>query len=254
MSGYRSFATFYDILMQDVDYAARADYLLQLFARHGGAAQSLLDVACGTGRLSVQLAQRGVDVIGIDGSEDMLSLARQNAPGQMFVCQDMQALDLYGTAQGAVCVLDSVNHLCQTAQLEAFFRRLRLFVEPGGLFIFDVNTPYKHRCVLGDNAFVFDLPELTCVWQNHLLSRGDVVDMRLDFFVEQPDGRYERYCDAVRERAYSDKTMQKLLRDCGWQVLAVYDDMSFDAPAAESERVVYVVRNTRTREEATGNG
>ena len=84
--------------------------------------------------------------------------------------------------------------------------------------------------------------------------RGDVVDMRLDFFVPQPDGRYERYCDAVRERAYSDKTMRKLLRDSGWQVLAVYNDMTFDAPAADSERVVYVVRNTRTREEATGNG
>lgn len=254
MSGYGSFAPFYDTLMADVDYAARADYLLELFARHGGAAHSLLDVACGTGRLTQQLVQRGVDVVGIDGSEDMLVLARQNVPGQMFVCQDMQTLDLYGTAQGAVCVLDSLNHLCHSAQVEAFLRRLRLFVDPNGLFVFDVNTPYKHRCVLADNAFVFDLPELTCVWQNHLLSRGNVVDMRLDFFVPQPDGSYHRFYDTVRERAYSDRQLRTLLEKCGWQVVAVYQDMTFDAPDQQCERAVYVVRNTRTWEEAIGNG
>ena len=142
---YAAFAAFYDRLTGDVDYAGLAAYLREIFLRHQGAVpRTLLDLACGSGSLSLELAA-DAEVIGVDGSEDMLALAGEKAAragrSLLFLRQDMRCLDLYGTVEGAVCVLDSLNHLLRTADIRAVLRRLRLFLEPGGLFVFDVNTP-----------------------------------------------------------------------------------------------------------------
>ena len=183
MSGYGLFSSFYDRLMNDMDYEGRAAYLLSLFARFRPEKppDTLLDLACGSGGLSLPLAARGIDVIGVDGSDEMLARAREKADqagmSLLLLCQDMRELDLYGTVDGAVCVLDSLNHLCRTDDLAEVFRRLRLFIEPGGLFVFDVNTPYKHREILGDNAFVFEEEDFLCVWRNRLIERTCEVDM-----------------------------------------------------------------------------
>ena len=251
MSGYGDFSAFYDALMTDVDYAARAEYLLQLFDRHGQKPRTILDIACGSGSLMAELQKRGVDTIGVDGSDTMLMRAREKLGAEaLLLCQDMCELDLSGTADGAVCTLDSLNHLCRTEQLAEVFRRARLFVEPGGLFIFDVNTIYKHREVLRDTAFVAEQAGLMCVWRNRYLPRTHEVSMLLDFFVEETDGSYERYQDTVRERAYSERTLRTLLSENGWETVAVYEDMTTDAPSDTCERMVFVARNTRTVEQA----
>ncbi len=251
MSGYGDFSAFYDALMTDVDYAARAAYLLRLFERHGQKPRTVLDIACGSGSLMAELQRRGVDTVGVDGSDVMLMRAREKLSADaLLLCQDMCELDLYGTVDGAVCTLDSLNHLCRTEQLAEVFRRARLFVEPGGLFIFDVNTIYKHRAVLGDTAFVIEQPGLMCVWRNRYISRTHEVSMLLDFFVEETGGSYERYQDTVRERAYSERTLRKLLSQNGWETVAVYEDMTTDAPSDTCERMVLVARNTRTAEQA----
>lgn len=252
MSGYGDFSTFYDALMTDVNYAARADYLLRLFERHGAKPCSVLDIACGSGSLLAEFQKHGVeDIIGVDGSDAMLMRAREKLGADtLLLRQDMCELDLYGTVGGAVCTLDSLNHLCRTEQLAEVFRRARLFVEPGGLFIFDVNTIYKHREVLGDTAFVVEQPGLMCVWRNRYVPRTHEVSMLLDFFTEEADGSYERYQDTVRERAYSERTLRTLLSDNGWETVAVYEDMTTDAPQDTCERMVFVARNTRTVEQA----
>lgn len=246
MSGYGSFAAFYDALTADVDYAAWAEYLLAVFARHGGKAQQVLDLACGSGSLALELAARGVDVIGVDGSRDMLAIAREKAEEAaaevMFLCQDMRELDLYGTVDGAVCMLDSLSHLCDTKDVQEVLRRLGLFIAPDGLLVFDVNTPYKHREVLGDNAFVFEEDEFMCVWRNRYLPARCEVSMQLDFFLEE-DGSYARYSDTVRERAYAMATWNKLLAEAGFECLAVYGERDFDAPTADAQRWVFVARN-----------
>ncbi len=245
-NAYQAFSRFYDRLMQDVDYAARAEYLLSLFHKHGCATDTLLDLACGSGNISIELAGRGVDVIGVDGSEEMLSLARMKAAEAghsiLFLQQDMRQLDLYGTVNGAVCTLDSLNHLLTTAHVRQVFDRLYLFIEPGGLLIFDVNTPYKHREILGNNAFVFELPELMCVWRNRLNPKTCQVDMLLDFFEQIRHNRYDRYTDLVRERAYSEKTLRKLLSQAGFETEAVYGDMTLEPPADTEQRMVFVAR------------
>lgn len=246
MNGYGTFAAFYDALTQDVDYAAWAEYLLGLVDRHGGSTQQMLDLACGSGSLSLELAARGSDVIGVDGSADMLAIAQEKAAeaGEdiLFLCQDMRALDLYGTVDTAVCLLDSLSHILSTEDLAEIFRRLGLFIAPDGLLIFDVNTPYKHAEILGDNAFVYEQDEFLCLWRNQYLPSSGEVAMHLDFFLEE-DGVYTRYTDEVRERAYAMRTWQQLLTQAGFEMLAVYDERSLDAPQDTTQRWVFVARN-----------
>ena len=250
MNSYRALAECYDRLME-TDYDARADYLLSLFRLHGQKPRTLLDLACGSGSLTAALCARGMDMVGVDLSQDMLSLAAEKCPDSLLLCQDMRELDLYDVVDGAVCTLDSFNHLLKTADLAAVFARLRLFIAPGGLLIFDVNTPYKHRHVLGNNTFVLEDDEVMCVWQNALNDKTCTVDMALDFFWECEDGRYERTSDTVRERAYSLNTWQKLLETAGFALLAVYDDMTTEEATDPSERLVLVAQNTRPAEEYT---
>lgn len=257
MGGYHEFSEFYDRLMTDVDYDGYAAYLFRLFERFGQRPNTVLDVACGSGSLCEALLRQGVDPIGVDVSAEMLQKAMTKPLLQdnrvLLLQQDMRELDLYGTADGAVCVLDSINHLCRLSDVERFFRRLRLFVEPGGLFIFDVNTPYKHKQVLGNNAFVFEEENFLCIWRNRLIEKTCEVDMMLDFFVRGGESDYERLSDTVRERAYSRRTLENLLKATGWNVLAVLAEQSEEKPTSTCERWVFVVKNNRSVAEAAGN-
>lgn len=247
MAGYGSFASFYDLLTGNVDHEGWADYLLSLFETYSGKKpQTVLDLACGTGSLSTALLDRGVDVIGVDGSEDMLAeaIGKSVRYGDRFMllCQDMRELDLFGTVDGAVCMLDSLNHLTKTADVGEVLRRLGLFIEKGGLFIFDVNTPYKHQTVLGDNAFVYEQDDFFCAWQNHYVPRTKEVLMQLDFFVENGDG-YDRYTEEIRERAYTEKTLRRLLDEAGFEVLAIFGERTEQPPQETEQRIVFVTKN-----------
>lgn len=249
MSGYAALAEFYDRLMGETDYEGRASYLLQVMAYHGlSHPEMLLDLACGSGNLTVVLAEMGIDMIGVDGSGDMLAKAQMKPQTFenpiLYLQQDMRELDLYGTVNGAVCGLDGLNHLLSTADIKKVLQRLRLFIEPGGLFVFDANTVYKHREVLANNAFVFEEADFMCVWQNRLLPRTCEVDMQLDFFVDNGEG-YDRYTDEVRERAYSVSTWKRMLQECGFDLLAVYGDMTMDPPSEDEERIVLVAQNRK---------
>ncbi|MBP3389037.1 MAG: class I SAM-dependent methyltransferase [Clostridia bacterium] len=247
MSGYAALAAFYDRLTDDVEYDRRAARLLTLFERHRTRPTSLLDLACGTGSLTCRLADAGIDMIGVDGSADMLAVAMERAAdrGQelLFLEQDMRELDLYGTVEGAVCILDGLCHLTNTADIKETLHRLSLFIEPGGLLIFDVNTPYKHREILGDNSFVLEQEDFICVWRNRLIERTCEVEQVLDFFVEQEPDFYERLTDVVRERAYSTRTWERLLAESDFEVVAVYDDLSDNAPSPTTQRQLWVARN-----------
>lgn len=253
MSGYHTLAQFYDRLLTDDDTAARAEYLLSLFSRFGARPATLLDLACGSGRLTREFACQGIDMVGVDNSAEMLSEAAERcrgiSPEVLLLCQDMRALDLNDTVDGAVCVFDGLNHLRNTEAIAETLRRLRLFVVSGGCFIFDVNTPYKHREILGDRDFVWEDEDLLCLWRNRYCAKTNEVVMELDFLEEQPDGRYARQSDTVCERAYTLPTWKRLLKENGWECLAVYGDRTTTPPTAEEQRWVIVARNTRPQEE-----
>lgn len=247
MSGYADFAAFYDRLTDDVGYPQRAAYLAGLLAENGVAKGAVLDLACGTGSLTLELSKCGYEMIGVDISPDMLCAAREKCAGEdvLFLCQPMEALDLYGTVNAAICTLDSLNHVTDPDVLREVFRRVALFLEPGGLFLFDVNTPYKHRAVLGDHIFVYDLEGLYCVWQNAYDPQDDTVEITLDFFAEETDGSYARYGEQFTERAYTHEAICALLRDTGLALLGCYAEMARTPPREDTQRTIYLVKKER---------
>lgn len=245
MDYYSRFAGVYDALMENADYPARTAYLLRLFRKFGAMPTLLLDAACGTGSFSNRFAKAGIEVIGIDISEEMLCVAREKSAEEgadvLYLCQDLKKLDLYGTVDGAVCCLDSLNHITDRASLAAALRKIALFLEEDKLFLFDVNTVYKHESVLGDNTFVLEENGIYCVWQNRYRRKNHLVEITLDFFVEE-DGVYTRSREEFSERAYTEEELAGLLADAGFRIEARYGDMSEKAPAADCERVIYVCR------------
>ncbi len=257
MNEYRALSEYYDRLM-GINYNALADNIAWLLERYGNDPHTILDLGCGSGNLTEILCARGYDMIGVDHSMEMLALAAEKCPGALLLCQDMRKLDLYDVVDAAVCTLDSFNHLLTTTDIANVLERLRLFVAPGGLLIFDANTQQKHRQTLGNNTFALEEDGLLCVWQNTLNEKTCTVTMQLDFFEEEADGRYIRTSDVVKERAYSYKTWEKLLNAAGFELLNssryIFADAQVEKPLTEdqpAQRCVYVARNTRPADDYT---
>ena len=242
---YSEFADVYDILMKDAKYKKRTAYLWKLFKTHGKTPKLLLDLACGTGEFSCAFAMKGVEVIGVDMSEDMLAVAREktadNGLDILYLCQKAEELDLYGTVDGAICCLDSLNHITDINKLSKAVKRVSLFMEEGSLFIFDLNTEYKHRNILGNNTFVMDEEEVYCVWQNRFDEKRLITDINLDFFLEDGD-TYIRSSESFKERAYTKEQIEGILNKARLEIQAVYGDLSFESPKEDSQRIIYVTK------------
>ena len=241
---YSEFAYSYDILMQNVDYQKRTDYLYSLFEKFDRAPTLMLDLACGTGEFSNRFANKGVSVIGVDISYDMLSVAREKSAEQqndiLYLCQDAAELDLYGTVDGAICCLDSLNHITDYGDFCSAIARVSLFLEKDRLFIFDLNTEYKHSCVLGNNTFVIDTNDVYCVWQNEYQG-NNTVEINLDFFTRE-DNVYLRTGESFCERAYTSAEIENALNKAGLKTEAIYEEMTQNKPCDTTQRVVYVTR------------
>ena len=248
MDGYSTFAEFYDALTANIDYRARAEYFDRLIRRFGGKQNGLLlDLACGTGSLSEELARLGYDVIGTDGSEEMLSRALdkkiESGYDIQYLCQEMTELDMFGTIDITICALDSLNHLPDTDAIRKTIEKVSLFCEPGGLFLFDMNTPHKHRTLLNDSAYVYDTKEVYCVWQNSRdpESPDDRVDISLDFFVPS-DGAYIRQHDEFSEIAPEKSVIEEMLVSAGFEILAEFDYDSELPAGDDSDKIVWAAR------------
>lgn len=248
MSYNSAFAAYYDRLTQEIDYPQRAQYFDEIIRQYIDVTEKtiLLDLACGTGSLSTALSALGYDVIGVDGSADMLSEAVSKPMGEksvLYLCQPLEQLDLFGTIDVAVCALDSLNHITDPVVLRRAFERISLFTAPGGLFVFDVNTEYKHRTILADNTFVYDLEDVYCVWQNttdELLK----TEISLDFFVRHGK-TYLRESERFCEQAYAQELLTEMLTQTGYEVVAIYADDSFLPIEETTQRAVYVARKKR---------
>lgn len=245
MEAYSVFAQYYDALTGNVEYPKRAEYLLALLDRLDHKPGITLDLACGTGSLTLELFRRGVDIYGVDASVEMLSEAREKCADAgadiLFLCQKMQALDLYGTVDTVICTLDSLNHLRGRNEVQKAFSKVSFFMDPGGWFLFDMNTPYKHEKVLGNNTFVYDMETVYCVWQNRYSSPSHKVDISLDFF--QRDGRaYYRSSEHFAEYAYPVEEVLEMLGKAGFGEIEVYNELTFDPPEPDSQRLVYAAK------------
>lgn len=249
MRSYSVFAKYYDELTANIDYKKRGEYFNSIIKKFNRTDNNiLLDLGCGTGSLSEVMSELGYDVIGIDNSMEMLGIAMEknfekNLPIQ-YLCQDMREIDMFGTIGITICALDSINHLESPEDVRKVFEKVSLFAEPQGLFIFDINTPYKHRNILADNTFTYETDNVYCVWENSLNRNTDEVSIHLEFFECDEDDKniYYRSSESFREKAYSLESIEKMLEESGLEVIAEYDDDSFNPPYEESQRIVVVAR------------
>lgn len=247
MSGYNVFARYYDDLTRNIDYKKRAEYFHEIIKKFKTTENNiLLDLACGTGSISEEMARLGYDVIGVDNSQEMLGIAIDkkfdSGLNIQYLCQDMRNIDMFGTIDVTVCALDSINHLSCIDDVRKVFERVSLFSEYNGLFIFDVNTVYKHRTILADNTFTYETDNLYCIWENSLNPDTDEVKMNLEFFELEKNGLYSRSSDSFSEKAYSEETIERLLTENHFEIIAKYGDDTFSSPSETSQRIIYTAR------------
>ncbi len=248
---YSIFATYYDALTQNVNYHERALYFNSLIEKFDGNTSGvLLDMACGTGSICEEMAKLGYDVIGADISEGMLNVAMDkkfdSGLNIQYVKQDMRQLDMFGTMDVILCVLDSLNHLPTIQDIQQTFNRVSLFTEPDGLFIFDMNTLYKHKEVLANNSYIYETDDVFCAWENYYNTSDNRVDITLNFFERcNTDGKYNRYIEEFSEWAYSIDDILNALDSAGLKLIAMYDDDTFNPPSEHSQRVVFVSKKVR---------
>ena len=243
MESYEFLAGCYDQLTADVRYRAWADYLERHFARSAIPVRTVLDLACGTGSLTRILAERGYEMIGVDQSEEMLAQAAEKCrdlAGErlIFLHQSMEKLDLYGTVDACVCCLDSVNYVTRPAALRRAFQRVHLFLMPGGLFLFDVNTPEKFRKMDGQ-VFLDETEDAYCVWRAEFSEKRRICTYGMDIFRRREGDLWERGQEVHREYAYELGELAGFLREAGFRRIRVCGDRRLRAPREGEERVFF---------------
>ena len=248
MGIYQDFAEVYDALTEDVTYENTVEYLEKIFKKHYHKKPELmLELACGTGSITKLLSDKGYDMIGVDISEEMLNIARGKCDESVLLLnQDMTEFELFGTVDVIMCLLDSVNYITEPEKLQKMFMLVENYLEYGGVFVFDINSAYKLKNIIGENTFVRETENIYSVWENE--QDDPFVHFILNFFVENPDGSYERFYEEHTERIYETTLIISMLEKAGFESITAYSENSFNAPADETERI-YFVANKRKKAE-----
>ncbi|WP_298028535.1 class I SAM-dependent methyltransferase [uncultured Dysosmobacter sp.] len=247
MSSYDALASSYDGLMADGSYRKRAAFLERLFQKSAIPVRTVLDLACGTGTIACLLAARGYEVTATDGSEEMLTQAMRKAaalPGRppLFVHQAMPRLRLPEPVDAAVSTLDSLNYLTRERDIQETFRRVFRWLKPGGLFVFDVNSPYKLRRMDGQ-MYMDETKDSFCVWRTFFSEKSQICTYQVDLFRQQVDGAWERDFEEHRERAWSEEQLRTFLAGAGFARITVRGDMTRRPPRKDEDRwIVTAVR------------
>lgn len=237
MAGYGIFANCYDALTFNVPYDEIAKYYASILSKMTDAKQ-VLDMGCGTGNLTVRLEKLGFEMIGQEASVNMLTYAAEKSNKVTWIYQKMEKTKLPYPVDAVISTLDSINHLESREDISKCFQRVSKNLKRGGAFVFDVNTPFKHREILGENTFVYDVDGVYCVWQNTFCAEDCGVDIDLDLFFEDEDGRYSRGEEHFREIALSSEEICRLLKDAGLEVVNIWEYLTFDDPKSDSEKLL----------------
>lgn len=245
---YNRFAYLYDELINDVDYKKWTDYYFKIFQRYALNPKLGLDLGCGTGNMTVEFAKRGIEMTGIDLSEDMLMVAREKSEGLdiLYLNQDMCQFELYGTVDFIVSSLDCINYITDKRNLLKVMKLANNYLNPGGLFIFDINTRHKLENVIGNNTFILENDDVFCSWQNEYDKKRRICDFYLTFFMKNGE-EYTRFDEEHSERAYEIDEIKSLIESSGMRLLKVYHDLSFENPGKNSERVFFVAQEQGKR-------
>lgn len=266
MEAYTSFAEVYDMFQDNIPYEEWTAYLSELLADYDVEEGLVLDLGCGTGTVTELLAARGYDMIGVDHSDEMLGIAMQKkaqrrvereeageetgeetAQGDrrdsiLYLCQDMREFELYGTVAAAVSICDSMNYITDLEDLTEVFRLVNNYLDPGGVFIFDMNTPYKYETLLADNTFAEVRDESSFIWENFYDEEERINEYDLTLFIREKDEVYRRYTETHFQRAFALEEVQAAAEKAGLQWVAAYDAFTREPVRPDSERIYIVVR------------
>ena len=263
MEAYTSFASVYDTFMDNVPYGEWGGYIYTLLCRYGVKSGIILDLGCGTGTMTEILAGYGYDMIGVDNSEDMLELAMEKriASGHdiLYLLQDMREFELYGTVRAVVSVCDSVNYITEPEELAGVFRLVNNYLDPGGIFLFDFNTEYKYREVMGDCTIAEDRGPCSFIWDNCYYEEERINEYDLTLFIregtapgqnegaeeddtEENGALYRKYTETHFQRGYTLEEIRELLSSAGLIFQAAYDMDTREAAGETSERICVIAR------------
>ena len=246
MDAYSSFASVYDQFMDNVPYEEWAEYLTGLLGEYQVHDGLVLDLGCGTGKLTRLLAAEGYDMIGVDLSEEMLEIALEHEmedPKQiLYLQQDMREFELYGTVRAIVSICDSMNYLEDYEDLVQVLRLANNYLDPKGIFIFDMNTVYKYREQLGEQTIAENREESSFIWENYFDEGEMVNEYDLTLFIRDEDGRYSKYEETHYQKAFEISEVLKAVKEAGMELVAVYDAFTREPVKENSDRVYFVVR------------
>ena len=260
---YGDFARVYDMFQDNVDYETWGKWLKEQLTAYGITDGLVLDLGCGTGTMTELLAEAGYDMIGVDNSEEMLAEAMEKRVESghdiLYLLQDMQKFELYGTVRAVVSVCDSLNYITEEEELEHVFSLVNNYLDPEGLFVFDFNTEYKYRDpqgiflfdmntiykyknMIGDTTIAENRDEGSFIWENSYDEETGINTYELALFLPREDGLYEKDEEVHYQRAYSLEKIEELIKNAGMELLAVYDAYTMEPPKEDSGRLTFVVR------------
>ncbi|MBS6952882.1 MAG: class I SAM-dependent methyltransferase [Enterocloster asparagiformis] len=251
MEAYTSFAEVYDLFQDNVPYEEWCEYLAGLLTEYGVRDGLVLDLGCGTGSLTELLAGRGYDMIGVDNSSEMLEIAMgkrdRSGQGILYLLQDMREFELYGTVAAVVSICDSMNYILEYGDLVQVFKLVNNYLDPGGVFVFDLNTPYKYRELLADNTFAEEREESSFIWENFYDQDEEINEYDLTLFIRRQvpgckEPLYQKFQETHYQRSYDLETIQHALGEAGMEFLAAYDGGTREPVRPDSERIYVVAR------------
>lgn len=244
---YESFARVYDTFMDNVPYDQWAEDYGRIMKEHGIQDGIVLDLGCGTGSLTLRLAEKGYDMIGVDYSMDMLEIAREKSEGKdiLYLEQDMREFELYGTVGAVLCVCDSINYILEPEEVEEVFSLVDNYLDPQGLFIFDFNTDYKYREIIGERVIAEDRENMSFIWDNYYDEESRINEYALSIFVQEKDDLYRKYQELHYQRGYSLEEMKEYLEKAGLVFLSAEDGEEGGPVRPNSGRIRVIAREQK---------
>lgn len=242
---YESFAGVYDLFMDNIDYPAWCTYLTGILKEYGIEDGLIAELGCGTGSMTELLAAEGYDMIGIDNSPDMLEVAQEKRVESgldiLYLMQDMREFELYGTVRAVVSVCDSMNYLLEEEDLLTVFRLVNNYLDPGGMFIFDLNTEKKYRD-MGETTIAENREEASFIWENYFDEEEKINEYDLTLFIRDEDGRYDKFEEFHEQRAYPLLRIGEIIQESGMELVTMYDAFTHEPATEDSERVYVIAR------------
>lgn len=243
MGSYENFARVYDELMDNVPYEEWAQFILNLLQDRKITEGLVLELGCGTGKLMSLLGKVGFDMIGVDNSVEMLQIAREKTSQDfLYLLQDMREFELYGTVKAVISVCDSVNYITKKEELRKVFQLVNNYLDPEGLFIFDFNTEYKYRELIGETVIAEDREDVSFIWFNEYDEESHLNDIDLKVFVQEEGDIYRKFQEEHIQRGYTLDEIKQLLEESGLIFLEAYEEYTTQAPQPDSGRIVVVAQ------------